>query len=234
MATTLVLNPLTPPPGTCIPGNAADLLAFSAQYLQIVQRSATSTTTSVVIGSSTPDVSDQDKPWVRTTADGIPLGEYLFYNGKWVRTAPYPVGTIMNYNGPASAFDGTGKGIAGTATDAWFLCNGSNGAPDLRNRFVAGGASYTSGWITSVDSQNLNSQTGGRDRITIQNSNLPQLTADFAAATDTGNSTQAFVRGNKPDGGAHITDTITNGANDPIFPIPPFYALAFMMWNPYA
>ncbi len=234
MATTLVLNPLTPPPGTCIPGTAEGLLAFSAQYLQIVQRSASLTSTSVLYGNATPDVTDQDKPWYRTTTDGVAIGWYYYFNGKWVRSADFPVGTIFSFNGSSALFDSSGKGIPGTSTDGYFLCNGSNGTPNLTDKFIVGGGRYVNGaWLTDVDPAARAVSSGGRDRVVLNLGNLPALSADFAAGTAAGNSTQAFVRGNQPSGD-HIVDTITPGNNDPLFPIPPFYAFAYIIWLPNA
>lgn len=232
MPTTLVLNPLTPPTGTCIPGNAEALLAFTAQYLQIVQKSATGVTTTIAFGSSTPDISDQDKPWYRTTTAGIGLGIWVFYNGKWIRTGPFSVGDIINFNGPSSAFDSTGKGIQGTETDSWLIANGNNGTPDLRNRFVVGGQFYTSAWLTNVDNTSPNSIIGGRQFITINKGNLPELTASFGASNAAGTSTQAFVRGSTQSG-AKIVEQITFGDNNVIYTVPPYYALGFKMWNPF-
>ena len=54
------------------------------------------------------------------------------------------------------------SGSTGSIPSGWFLCNGSNGTPDLRNRFVVGaGDSY------AVDA------TGGADSVTLSTSEIP-------------------------------------------------------------
>ena len=40
-------------------------------------------------GNTVPAVEDQDRPWLRTNADGSPDRLYVYFNGKWV--APHPV-----------------------------------------------------------------------------------------------------------------------------------------------
>lgn len=46
--------------------------------------------------------------------------------------------TAMAYFGPLSNFDGAGVGIAALGFEKIYLCNGSNGTPDLRGRVVVG------------------------------------------------------------------------------------------------
>lgn len=54
------------------------------------------------------------------------------------------------------------SGSTGSIPSGWFLCNGSNGTPDLRNRFVVGaGDSYGVG------------ATGGADSVTLSTSQIP-------------------------------------------------------------
>lgn len=54
------------------------------------------------------------------------------------------------------------SGSTGSIPSGWFLCNGSNGTPDLRNRFVVGaGGSYGVG------------ATGGADSVTLSTSQIP-------------------------------------------------------------
>ncbi len=49
-----------------------------------------------------------------------------------------------------------------TPPEGWVLCNGQNGTPDLRNRFVRGGA------------RNASLGTGGEDAVTLKGEELPQ------------------------------------------------------------
>jgi microcystin-dependent protein len=51
------------------------------------------------------------------------------------RMIPY---TAVAYFGPGSNFDSGGKGVAANGFDKIYVCNGSNGTPDLRGRVVTG------------------------------------------------------------------------------------------------
>lgn len=48
-----------------------------------------------------------------------------------------PGGTVVMYSGDLSVFDSTGLGIS-KQWKGWALCNGQNGTPDLRGRFIVG------------------------------------------------------------------------------------------------
>ena len=56
------------------------------------------------------------------------------------------------------------SGSEGSIPSGWYLCNGSNGTPDLRNRFIVGagsGSNYSVG------------NTGGSDTVTLSTSQIP-------------------------------------------------------------
>ena len=64
------------------------------------------------------------------------------------------------------------SGSTGSIPSGWFLCDGSNGTPDLRNRFVVGaGSSYAVG------------ATGGADSVTLSTSQIPSHSHSFSATT---------------------------------------------------
>lgn len=57
------------------------------------------------------------------------------------------------------------SGSVATIPSGWALCNGSNGTPDLRNRFVVGaGSTYSVG------------DTGGSDSVTLTSAQIPSHT----------------------------------------------------------
>lgn len=57
------------------------------------------------------------------------------------------------------------SGAANAIPSGWLLCNGSNGTPDLRNRFIVGaGSSYSVG------------NTGGSDSVTLTSAQMPSHT----------------------------------------------------------
>ena len=74
----------------------------------------------------------------------------LFDNGKDIIDVAFKRGMIMPFNGtrpPAK----------------WALCDGSNGTPDLRNRFVVG-----------VGSSHEFNEEGGQNSVTLSLENLPK------------------------------------------------------------
>ena len=54
------------------------------------------------------------------------------------------------------------SGVAAAIPSGWYLCDGQNGTPDLRNRFIVGaGSSYEVG------------NTGGSDSVTLTTNQMP-------------------------------------------------------------
>lgn len=71
------------------------------------------------------------------------------------------LGFIQMYSGPlAGRFDSTGRGIG--AYSDWAICNGQNGTPDLRDRFIVGaGGKYAP------------DVTGGAETVTLSGEHMP-------------------------------------------------------------
>jgi microcystin-dependent protein len=70
------------------------------------------------------------------------------------------------------------SGTVANIPTGWFLCNGSNGTPDLRNRFIVGaGGVYNPG------------NTGGADTITLNTSQIPSHSHTFSGTTSTASLT---------------------------------------------
>lgn len=65
-------------------------------------------------------------------------------------------------------------GSVASVPAGWYLCNGANGTPDLRDRFVVGaGNSYAVG------------ATGGANTVTLDSTMIPGHTHSFSATTGT-------------------------------------------------
>lgn len=88
------------------------------------------------------------------------------------------------------------SGSVASVPSGWALCDGTNGTPDLRNRFVVGaGSGYAVG------------ATGGADTVTLAEANLPAHTHTFSGTTNTTGS-HTHVEQNYP----------TNGSGDGVGP----------------
>ena len=135
------------------------------------------------------------------------------------------MGTILAYTGALDAIPA-----------GWFLCDGSNGTPDLRDRFIVGaGRTYYVGvtggskdavvvehthtGTASSDGAHTHSIMGSRTGTGSYHNKLDASNSDLTSASTTGSS------------GAHthelsISSAGTSGENANL---PPYYALAFIM-----
>jgi microcystin-dependent protein len=128
------------------------------------------------------------------------------------------------------------SGSIGSIPSGWYLCDGSNGTPNLTDRFIIGaGSTYA-----------VNG-TGGVSSVTLTTSNMPAHT-HAATVTDPGHlhsdtgSQQGFGSTSGPDSnqawaGTHNTATATtgisvtnasNGSGTSFSILNPYYALAFI------
>lgn len=110
----------------------------------------------------------------------------------------WPVGTIMPWSGAIVDIP-----------SGWFLCDGNNGTPDLRNRFLVGaGGTYAPGATGGSAGHNHDLTTDGHVH-TIPGG----LDINFAGGRGTTSLPQ--------------TDTATTNPTDSR---PSYYALALVMW----
>lgn len=132
-------------------------------------------------------------------------------------SALIPSGVIVMWSGAANAIPA-----------GWTLCNGSNGAPDLRNRFVVGaGGGYSVG------------ERGGQDRVTLTVDQIPSHNHQYAGddevryADTVGGS---YENGKKYDaksdedkGNPRNYYTTSTGGSQSHENRPPYYALCYIM-----
>ena len=149
------------------------------------------------------------------------------YSLKVIRTSvsldnSVPIGSILPY-----------KGSLDDIPENWALCDGKNGTPDLRDRFIAGaGKTYSLG------------DTGGQYNIILTKDNLPKDAATSVSGSiityfQRGNDKGQYRWSNNTDGGTNgnwcmslgdFSATIFNGWNStPIDNRPPYYALFYIM-----
>ena len=81
-----------------------------------------------------------------------------------------------------------------SAPSGWYLCNGSNGTPDLRDRFIVGaGSSYSQG------------NTGGASSVTLSESQIPSHDHDSSVSvSDPGHNHRLRGGADDADSGSYI------------------------------
>jgi len=139
--------------------------------------------------------------------------------------AAFPVGGIILWSGSVASIP-----------SGWALCNGSNGTPDLRNRFVVGaGSTYavnaTGGSADAIVVSHTHTATvtdPGHTHNTSLNygSNNPSGPFDCNLS---GTPTNKFENGvNSNTTGITVTNSST-GTSGTNANLPPYYALAYIM-----
>jgi microcystin-dependent protein len=104
-----------------------------------------------------------------------------------------------------------------TAPAGWVVCDGGNGTPDLRSRFVVGlGPGYNLG------------TTGGADSVTLSVAQMPAHSHSGVPAP----ADNCFRGGSCSGSRTHVSggkNTDSSGGNQPFDNRPPFFALLYIM-----
>jgi hypothetical protein len=149
----------------------------------------------------------------------------------------FPVGMVILWAGSVASI-----------SSGWALCDGTNGTPDLRNRFVVGaGSTYSvggtggavSGTTSTAGAHTHGGATGSTALTTAQmpthfhslGSNVVSLTGSGGQITGSGTfSNGALNTQNEGSGEAH-NHTITSGGDHThtLATLPPYYALCYIM-----
>jgi microcystin-dependent protein len=140
-----------------------------------------------------------------------------------------PVGGIIMWSGSIAAIP-TG----------WALCNGSNGTPDLRNRFIVG-ATVDNAGIANTNITGSNTQTGGsKDAIVVDHTHTASDSGHTHGLQLLGQA-GVFNRGTQYNvavfGGTGATTNASSanitvaaaGQSGTNANLPPYYALAYIM-----
>ena len=189
----------------------------------------------IMLGSSTVlTLNLTQNYWLEMTING----EDVDFSGSERKQFQSPVGKTISGNltigntVTATSFVGNGSQLtgidaipsgvivmwSGSIADiptSWALCNGSNGTPDLRDRFIVGaGSSY------AVDN------TGGEASHTLIIAEMPAHTHSYNQPFSTGYVSES---GDRPRIVGSSTTTGSTGGNAPHENRPPYYALAYIM-----
>lgn len=150
----------------------------------------------------------------------------------WVGN-PIPSGVILLWSGSIA-----------TIPAGWYLCNGSNGTPDLRNRFIVG-ASQDNAGVANTTITGANTLTGGsKDSIVVEHTHT-------GTTNTTGEHSHTFQRPASADGDSeqngsygttlgtystsvagdhsHTFTTASTGSTGTNANLPPYYALCYIM-----
>lgn len=136
------------------------------------------------------------------------------------------------------------SGLISAVPTGWYFCNGSNGTPDLRDRFIIG-ASADSGGVAKTNITASYTQTGGtKDAIVVSHTHTATVTdpghnhtvtGNFAVYTIGGSSGANNTFGNLLNPTTSTSTTgisvanSTTGSSGTDQNLPPYYALAFIM-----
>jgi len=136
------------------------------------------------------------------------------------------------------------SGTIATIPSGWYLCNGSNGTPDLRAKFIVGASSDE----TSIAKTNITgalTQSGGsKDSVVVSHTHTATSTDaghTHSVSYGAGSTSPAGLTApsgtpipasatNTGTGNASITTTIaSSGVSGTNANLPPYFALAFIM-----
>lgn len=109
----------------------------------------------------------------------------------------------MPYFGPLSNFDGAGVGIAAYGFDKIYICNGTNGTPDMRGRAVVGavrgvpgGGALDAAVDPAVNSNNPNYGLNDKAGTNFEILTIPQIPNHNHTVIDPGHSHNSRYRQN--------------------------------------
>lgn len=141
----------------------------------------------------------------------------------FVQGAGLPSGCIVLWSGSVASIP-----------SGWYLCNGSNGTPDLRNRFIVGaGSTYSVGGTGgSADAIVVSHTHTATDSGHTHNVAIPAYAGTDAGggaiADGTSSPTSTVVNVTSDSGTASISVS-TTGSSGTNANLPPYYALAYIM-----
>ncbi len=155
------------------------------------------------------------------------------------------VTTAITNGGAPSGLIAMWSGSIATIPAGWYLCNGANGTPDLRNKFIVGaGSTYavaaTGGSADAIVVSHTHTATTSSTSLT------GEISSQYANGSNYGGTTGVFSQTNYQvdgDGGesragrtiyfdgthSHTTTVSSTGSSGPNANLPPYYALAYIM-----
>lgn len=185
-----------------------------------------------VMGNTTPDASDRDKPWYRLNADGSPDRWYKYWNGVWCcQIIPYDinerrihVGTpaqIWSYDG-GSGDDPSVVSPTITTGATWYVDT------EFEAKFPVGVGTFAASGAVTVKGSTTSTAVTGVDQHTLTVAELPAHTHDTPiprdSASDTFNSTS--IEGDQATTSPWTSEE--TGGDQAHNNLPPFYGVYFI------
>jgi hypothetical protein len=229
--------------------DALDRLTMQTQELdREVQRRLSLRRTDPITQALLPTKESRANRILGFDGDGAPIAVQLTEDGSAIVDTDTIIAVLNNYLNDLFPVGMIVKwaGSIASIPSGWALCNGSNGTPDLRNRFVVGagttyGVGATGGAVSGTTSTNGAHSHGGTTGSTaLTTAQMPVHSHDFENVI-TG-SGSLFLQGgaawgkltnqtgNAGSGEGH-NHTIASGGDHThtVATLPPYYALAYIM-----
>lgn len=135
-----------------------------------------------------------------------------------------------------SGFIGLWSGAADAIPDSWVLCNGENGTPDLRDKFVIGaGNSHAVGATGGNASQAVN-LSGNTGYTTLTVDQMPAHSHGLNKDSDTNGGNNRFYMANAAGSSFYTSSTGSSwghahslSGSATVSTLPPYYALCYIM-----
>jgi microcystin-dependent protein len=129
----------------------------------------------------------------------------------------FPKGMVMIWTGDLTQIP-----------QGWALCDGTNGTPDLRGRFVLGVNSKLTP-VANLSPTNMR-DNGGEEAHTLTIDEMPKHTHKYTFPRASVNTSHdAFAAGNNDVFHDRNVDTFPEGGNKPHNNMPPYLVLAYIM-----
>lgn len=163
--------------------------------------------------------------WTNLVAGNLPTSSVA--GGSVTSTVSVP-GAMPNESLPAGAIV-IWSGTVASIPSGWQLCDGANGTPDLRDRFVVG-ASRDVGSMAETNVLGVLTKAGGEAKHTLTIAEMPPHAHSYRwwNAWYFSGSSELGAKGSYNDN----AQTGITGGGQPFNMLPPYYALCFIMKMP--
>lgn len=173
-----------------------------------------------ISGSGTLQIATLANGSAATTSAVVATAAGLFQK---IDAAPIPKGGIIMWSGDISAIPA-----------GWYLCNGTNGTPNLQDRFIVG-AGNTYAVAATGGSKDAVVVTHTHTATSIDSGHTHQFTRENTQGNGSAGAedgTSSFQTDTTQTGFANITTTINSaGESGTDKNLPPYYALAYIMYG---